>query len=75
MGGILSGPKAPSPAQVAPETTAAQQRAEERALAEERRAQASLAARQRVRRAGSRALLSGDRENAELGVTSTLGPT
>lgn len=75
MGGILGGPKAPSPAQVAPETTAAQQRAEERASAEERRAQASLSARRRARRAGSRALLSGDRENAELGVTSTLGPT
>jgi len=75
MGGILSKPKAPTPAQIAPETTEAQRRAEERAAEEERRAQAQLSSRRRAMRyGGTRSLLSQERENAELGVTPTLGP-
>lgn len=75
MGGILSKPKAPTPEQIAPETTEAQRRAEERAAEEQRRLQAQTASRRRAMRyGGARSLLSQERENAELGVTSTLGP-
>ena len=75
MGGILSKPKAPTPEEIAPETTGAQRRAEERAAEEQRRVQAQTASRRRAMRyGGARSLLSQERENAELGVTSTLGP-
>ena len=74
MGGILSKPKAPTPEQIAPETTEAQRRAEERAAEEQRRVQAQTASRRAMRYGGARSLLSQERENAQLGVTSTLGP-
>lgn len=74
MGGLFRGPKAPTPAQVAPETTAAQQRQEARLAEEERQQKAQLAAQRRSRQiGGQRMLLSPERENARLGIQTTLG--
>jgi hypothetical protein len=74
MGGLFSGPKMPSPAEVAPETTAAQARQEARLAEQEREQQARLAAQRRARQVGGqRMLLSQERENAQTGIQTTLG--
>lgn len=74
MGGLLSGPAMPSPSQVAPETVAAQQRQEARLAEEERRQKAQLASQRRVRQTGGqRMLLSSERDDARLGIQTTLG--
>ena len=71
MGGLFSGPKMP---QVAPETTAAQARQEARLAEEERQQKAQLSAQRRVRQiGGQRMLLSPEREDARLGIQTTLG--
>ena len=71
MGGLFSSPKMP---QVAPETTAAQARQEARLAEEERQQKAQLAAQRRVRQiGGQRMLLSPEREDARLGIRTTLG--
>jgi len=74
MGGLFSGPKMPAPAQVAPETTAAQERQEARLAEEERQQKAQLASQRRARQiGGQRMLLSPEREDARLGIQTTLG--
>jgi hypothetical protein len=71
---MVGSPKMPSPAQVAPETTAAQERQEARLTEEERQQKAQLAAQRRVRQiGGQRMLLSPEREDARLGIQTTLG--
>lgn len=74
MSNLFKTPKMPSPAEVAPEVTAAQKRQEERLEAQERQQARALAARRRVRRTGGmRMLLSKEREAPQMGVQSTLG--
>ena len=74
MGGLFSTPKMPQPAALAPETTAAQARQEARLAEEERQQQAQLASQRRARQyGGQRMLLSKDREDAQMGVQTTLG--
>ena len=74
MSGLLKGPKMPTPAQVAPETTAAQARQEARLAEEERSQKAQLASQRRVRQTGGqRMLLSSERDDARLGIQTTLG--
>jgi hypothetical protein len=64
----------PSPADVAPETVAAQKRQEARLAEEERQQKAQLSAQRRVRQiGGQRMLLSPEREDARLGIQTTLG--
>ena len=71
MGGIISTPKAPPPD---PELKAAQERQTERLDAAEAQKMAAIAARRAARRVGGkRMLLSGERQDAEAGVQSTLG--
>lgn len=71
MGGLFSGPKMP---QVAPETTAAQARQEARLAEQERQQKAQLSAQRRARQiGGQRMLLSPEREDARLGIQTTLG--
>ena len=71
MGGLFSGPKMP---QVAPETTAAQARQEARLADQERQQKAQLSAQRRARQiGGQRMLLSPEREDARLGIQTTLG--
>ena len=64
-------PKAPPPD---PELKAAQMRQEERLNAQEAQKMAAIAARRMARRVGGkRMLLSGERQDAEAGVQTTLG--
>jgi len=71
MSGILKTPKAPAPD---PELAAAQARQEERLTAQEAQKMAAIAARRAARRVGGkRMLLSGERQDAEAGVQTTLG--
>ena len=71
---MVGSPKMPSPAQVAPETVAAQKRQEARLAEEERQQKAQLSAQRRVRQiGGQRMLLSPEREDARLGIQTTLG--
>ena len=71
MGGLFSGPKMP---QVAPETTAAQARQEARLAEQERQQKAQLSAQRRARQiGGQRMSLSPEREDARLGIQTTLG--
>ena len=67
----MQSPKAPPPD---PELKAAQMRQEERLDAAEAQKMAAIAARRAARRiGGKRMLLSGERQDAEAGVQSTLG--
>ena len=71
MGGILRTPKAPAPD---PELKEAQMRQEERLNAQEAQKAAQIIARRMARRiGGKRMLLSGERQDAEAGVQTTLG--
>jgi len=73
MGFLMSRPRAPAPASVAPETVAAQERQEQRIESEERRQKAQMAASIRARRrGGQRMLLSSDRDEPRLGITSNM---
>jgi len=74
MGGLFKAPKAPTPEQLAPETVAAQKRQEARLAEDERQQKAQLAAQRRARQVGGqRMLLSPEREDARLGIQTTLG--
>lgn len=74
MGGMFSPPKMPAPVQVAPQTTAAQDRQEARLAEQERQQKEQLAAQRRARQiGGQRMLLSQEREDARLGIQTTLG--
>jgi hypothetical protein len=67
----MQSPKAPPPD---PELKAAQMRQEERLNAQEAQKMAAIAARRMARRVGGkRMLLSGERQDAEAGVQTTLG--
>jgi len=71
MSGMFSTPKPPPPD---PELEAAQKRQEARIEADERQQKAQIAARRRARQVGGmRMLLSPEREDARMGVRSTLG--
>ena len=54
---MVGSPKMPSPAQVAPETVAAQKRQEARLAEEERQQKAQLSAQRRVRQIGGQRML------------------
>ena len=71
MAPILKTPKAPAPD---PELAEAQKRQTERLDAKEAQKMSAIAARRAARRVGGkRMLLSGERQDAEAGVQSTLG--
>ena len=71
MAPLLRTPKAPAPD---PELAAAQARQGERLEAQEAQKLAAIAARRAARRVGGkRMLLSGERQDAEAGVQTTLG--
>ena len=71
MAPLIRTPKAPPPD---PELKAAQERQTERLDAKEAQKMAAIAARRAARRVGGkRMLLSGERQDAEAGVQTTLG--
>ena len=71
MAPLLRTPKAPAPD---PELAAAQARQGERLEAQEAQKMAQIIARRMARRiGGKRMLLSGERQDAEAGVQTTLG--
>ena len=72
MSGLFSTPSAPKPD---PELKEAQERQEKMLDDQDKQKRMQIAARQRARRiGGQRVLLSKTRENAEQGITETLGP-
>ena len=71
MGSLI---RVPSPPPPDPEITEAQEKQEARLDEQERQKLAQIAARRRARMIGGRrALLSPERENAEMGIKETLG--
>jgi hypothetical protein len=71
MSGLFGSAKAPAPD---PEIAAAQKRQEERLEAEEAQKKREIASRRRARLVGGqRMLLSPEREDAQMGIQSTLG--
>jgi hypothetical protein len=73
MSGLFGG--SPKPQQPDPELVAAQERQEQKVEAEDRDRRMKLAAQRRARYTGGRRmLLSKTREDAEKGITETLGP-
>ena len=71
MGSLIRAPAPPPPD---PEITEAQEKQEARLDEQERQKLAQIAARRRARMIGGRrALLSPERENAEMGIKETLG--
>lgn len=72
MSGLFKTPKPPAPD---PELKEAQERQEKMLDDQEKQKRMQIAARQRARRiGGQRMLLSKTREDAEQGITETLGP-
>lgn len=73
MSNLFKTPKMPTPKEVAPEVTEAQQRQEQRLEAEEQQKKRAIAARQRARRVGGQRMLLSASRFGTAEEQSTLG--